>query len=121
MKPRSVNSRDSPPLSSILLTTFLLADVTSFYVHMAVLCLVWLTVLGSIDDVLKLTSARRKKGGREGLYSWEKLLFQFGLAVLLGWFIYKHGQNNDVQEQIQMATSLNLPFLSTWERMAGIS
>jgi len=104
---------------SILLTTFLLADVTSFYVHMAVLCLVWLTALGSIDDLLKLTSTRRKKGGREGLYSWEKLVFQFGLAVLLGWFIYKHGQSNDVDEHMKMATSLNLPFMSTWEKMGG--
>lgn len=103
---------------SILLTTFLLADVTSFYVHMAVLTLVWLTALGSIDDVLKLTSARRKPGTREGLYSWEKFIFQLGLAVLLGWFIYKHGQSNDV-EHAKMAYSLNVPFLSTWEFVGG--
>lgn len=103
---------------SILLTTFLLADITSFYVHMAVLTLVWLTLLGSVDDILKLTTARREEGGRDGLRSWEKLLFQLGLAVLLGWFIYSHGQSNDV-EQAKMAYSLNLPFLSTWEKVAG--
>jgi len=70
-----------------------------------------IAILGGVDDWLKLTSARRKPGSREGLYSHEKLMFQFGLAVLLGLFIHHHGQTNDLS---QMAFSLTLPFRKTW-------
>ncbi len=96
---------------AILVTTLLLADLRSFYVQMALLCLLWLSVLGGVDDWLKLTSARRKPGSREGLYFWEKLVFQFGLAVLLGLFIHHHGWSNDLSK---MAFSLTLPFRKTW-------
>lgn len=96
---------------AILVATLLLADLRSFYIQMAVLGLVWLSILGGVDDWLKLTSARRKPGAREGLYFWEKLVFQFGLAVLLGLFIHHHGQTNDLSK---MAFSLTLPFRKTW-------
>lgn len=96
---------------AILLVTLLFADLSSFYVQMALLCLIWLSVLGGFDDWLKLTSSRRKPGSREGLYFWEKLVFQFGLAVLLGLFIHHHGQANDLSK---MAFSLTLPFSRTW-------
>jgi phospho-N-acetylmuramoyl-pentapeptide-transferase len=96
---------------TILLSILLLADLRSFYIHMAILCLVWLCVLGAIDDWLKLTSARRAKGSREGLHFWEKLVFQLGLAVMLGLFIHHHGQTNDLSK---MAFSLTLPFSKTW-------
>ncbi len=97
--------------AAILCVTLLLADLRSFYVQMALLCLIWLSVLGGFDDWLKLTSARRQPGSREGLYFWEKLVFQFGLAVLLGLFIHHHGQANDLSK---MAFSLTLPFSKTW-------
>lgn len=103
---------------SILASTLLLADLGSYYVAMAVICLLWLGVVGGFDDWLKLTSARRKPGAREGLYSWEKLLLQLGLGVLLGIFIYYHGQNAltiDVDEYRRMARALVLPFTKTWE------
>lgn len=99
---------------AILVTTLLLADLTSFYVQMAILCLIWLSALGGVDDWLKLTSATRKPGSREGLFFWEKLVFQLGLAVVLGLFIHHHGTANDRFELYQMAFSLNLPFLKTW-------
>lgn len=95
---------------AVLVVTLLLADLRSFYVQMALLCWVWLSVLGGFDDWLKLTSSRRKPGSREGLYTWEKLVFQFGLAVLLGLFIHHHGQSNESE----MAFSLTLPFSKTW-------
>ena len=101
--------------SSILITTLLLTDLTNFYVHMAMLCLLWLTAVGGADDLLKLTTARRKAGSRDGLKSWEKLLFQLGLAVILGLFIHHHGQLND-EDSMRMAYSLNLPFMNSWER-----
>jgi phospho-N-acetylmuramoyl-pentapeptide-transferase len=81
--------------SAIFLTTAMLADMGNFYVQMALLCLVWLAVLGGMDDWLKLTTARRSPGSRQGLHSWEKFVFQVGLALLLGLFIHYHGSNNE--------------------------
>ena len=97
--------------AAILISTLLLADLLSFYIQMAILCLVWLAVLGGFDDYLKLTTSRRTPGAREGLHTWEKLVFQLGLAVILGLFIHHHGQNTDISK---MAFSLTLPFQKTW-------
>lgn len=80
-------------LGAILAAVLLLADLTNFYVWMALVCLVWLGCLGGIDDWLKLT---RKPGtpSRDGLRSYQKLLFQIGLGVVLGYYIHRHGQSN---------------------------
>lgn len=107
---------------AIFLTTILLANLGSFYVVMALVCLVWLFCLGLVDDWLKLTSARRKPGSREGLYSWEKLVFQLGLAVVLGLFVHHWGFSKErfpIDELRQMNHALNLPFLKTWAWEAG--
>ncbi|MCB9850399.1 MAG: phospho-N-acetylmuramoyl-pentapeptide-transferase [Phycisphaerales bacterium] len=96
----------------------LFADVMSFYVQMGVFCLLWLGGLGVVDDYLKLTAGRRS-GSRDGLRSYEKLLFQFGLGVLLGFFIYRHGHanhavlaaaNNMGHETVEAYRVLTVPF-----------
>src|SRR4051794_16397400 len=79
-------------ISAIALTTLLLADLSNFYVLMALICLIWLGGVGATDDWLKLTAARRTGKAREGLRSWEKMVFQVGLAVMLAAFTYKYGQ-----------------------------
>lgn len=102
---------------AILACTLLLADLTGFYVHMAILCLLWLAILGGVDDYLKLTSARRKPGSREGLYLWEKLVFQMALAVLLGLFIHKYGQEKltyDPTDIKNLTHAVTLPLVKTW-------
>lgn len=80
-------------LAAIALAVLLLADLTNFYVRMGLICLLWLGVLGAVDDWLKLTEARRSQS-RHGLKGYEKLLFQMGLGVVLGYYIYRHGQSN---------------------------
>ncbi|HRX84388.1 MAG TPA: phospho-N-acetylmuramoyl-pentapeptide-transferase [Phycisphaerae bacterium] len=80
-------------IGAVLVGILLFAAVRNFYVQMGIFCLVWLGVLGAVDDWLKLTAGRRA-GSRDGLRSYEKLLFQFGLGVLLGYFVYRHGQTN---------------------------
>ncbi len=108
--------------ASIFVTTILVADLSSFYVAMAMVCLLWLLAMGVADDWLKLTSARRKPGSREGLYTGEKLLLQIGLAIVLGLFIHYHGmtkQTLDVDSTLPMSAALNLPFLKTWVYQAG--
>jgi len=80
-------------LASIFIAILLAADLGNFYVWMSLVCLVWLGTLGAVDDGLKLT-AKRRSTSRDGLRSYEKLLFQMGLGVILGFYIYHYGQNN---------------------------
>lgn len=80
-------------ICSIALAMLLLADLANFYVRMSLACLVWLGVLGGVDDWLKLTSASRDRS-RDGLKMYEKLLFQIGLAVVLGFYMYRYGGSN---------------------------
>ena len=93
---------------SILLTIFMLADLNNRYVWYAVLVLLWLSTLGAVDDWLKLTSARRNPGSREGLFAWEKLLFQLGIGLIIGWALYRHGLGSDTGHV------LTLPFQRTY-------
>lgn len=107
-------------VGAITVTTLLLADISrqhGFYIWMGLICLLGMAFIGGWDDWLKLTTARRKPGSRDGLYSWEKLVFQLGLAVLLGVFTYHHGATKylvDYGYVQDMARSLNLPGLKTW-------
>jgi len=82
-------------VAAIAISTLLLADLTSFYVCMGLLCLLWLAILGGIDDWLKLTADRRA-GTRDGLRMWEKLVFQVALGALLAIFILRTGEGNMV-------------------------
>lgn len=90
------NKTDTPTMGGVLIavavlvTVLLLADLTNFYIVMGMFCLVWLAVLGGVDDWLKLT-VNRRAGTRDGLRMWEKLIFQVALGVLLALFIYRSG------------------------------
>jgi len=114
---------------AILFATLLLADLSRFYVQMGVLCIVLYAGLGGADDWLKLTSARRNPGSRDGLKSWEKFVFQVGWALVLGLFIHHHGQVAYQQAIAEGALSidtpnmthiLNLPFQRTWMPAANL-
>ena len=91
------SKRNTPTMGGVLITAaiiataLLLADTTNFYVRMGLLCLVWLGVLGGVDDWLKLTASRRA-GTRDGLRLWEKLVFQIALGALLAIFILRTGK-----------------------------
>ena len=78
---------------AILVTVLVWANLTNFYVTLGLFCLVWLAVLGGVDDWLKLT-ANRRSGTRDGLRLWEKLVFQVALGMLLAMFIYRFGEAN---------------------------
>ncbi len=52
---------------AILVCTLLLADLGNFYIRVGIICLICFTALGSIDDWLKLTSARRGPADARGL------------------------------------------------------
>lgn len=103
---------------AVLVTTLLLADVVhNRYVHVCVVVLLWLAALGAWDDWLKLTQSRRArqaaetaakpKATREGLFAWEKLVFQLGIGAIACWFIYHAAVTPD-------GLVLNLPFQRTY-------
>ncbi len=96
---------------AILVSVLMLADLSQFYVYSSLIILVWLAALGGVDDFLKLTSARRGTGSRQGLYAWEKLVFQLGLGVLIGLFAYTNSKTGAPSD---LAHVLNLPFQKTY-------
>ncbi len=102
-------------VAAILFSTVMMADLSNFYVLLGIIVMVWLAVLGGVDDYFKLTAAMRQ-GGRQGLYGWEKLVFQFGLGALVCWFCFNHG---DSGKGVDMAHVLNVPFQKTYKSVLG--
>lgn len=111
----AASKRNTPTMGGILVcgsmlaATLLLGDLGNFYVRAGLVLLVSLTLLGAADDVLKLLASRRE-GGRQGLHSWEKLLFQLGIGALVAYFVYRHGDSTAPQD---LAHVVNLPFQRT--------
>ena len=107
---RMKSKANTPTMGGLLisgaigLSILLWADLSNTFIRMGLFCLLWLGVLGGVDDYLKLTHRPEDKRSRDGLKLWEKLLFQIGLAVLLGVFVYHYVGN------IVPAHSLSLPF-----------
>jgi phospho-N-acetylmuramoyl-pentapeptide-transferase len=74
-------------LLSVFAGTFFWAKLNNPFVQKAIFLLIWFGGLGAVDDWLKLTSKIRHRT-RQGLRAWEKLVFQFGGAVLIASFLY---------------------------------
>lgn len=73
-------------LLAIFSGTGLWAKLNNPFIHKALFVVVWFGALGAVDDWLKLTS-KIKHRQRDGLKPWEKLIFQFGGAVLIAKFL----------------------------------
>jgi phospho-N-acetylmuramoyl-pentapeptide-transferase len=95
-------------VGAILLATLLLADLTEFYIRMGLIVTVWMAAVGGADDWLKLT-AKQRGSGRQGLYSWEKLVFQLGIGLIVGYYAYDMGNAPG-----SVIHALNLPFQRTY-------
>ncbi|MHC4759370.1 MAG: MraY family glycosyltransferase, partial [Planctomycetota bacterium] len=72
---------------SIFAGTLLWTKLNNPFVQKALILMIWFGGLGAVDDWLKLTAAARHRT-RDGLKPWEKLIFQFGGAVLIASFLY---------------------------------
>jgi len=90
-------------LLAIVAGTMLWAKLGNPFIHKAIFILVWFGGVGAADDWLKLTSKIRHRT-RDGLKPWEKLVFQFGGAVLIAHFLYSDF------ESVPDAIRLWLPF-----------
>ncbi len=102
---------------AIFLATFLFADLSNDYIKLGLFVLVYHAVIGGIDDWLKLTAASRATGSRQGLYSWEKLVLQLGLGVVIAIFAYSAGSAGQtaVEGAPRIAHVLNLPLQRTYD------
>jgi phospho-N-acetylmuramoyl-pentapeptide-transferase len=98
--------------ASIVASTLLLADLTNSYIQYSLIVIVWLAGVGAVDDWLKLTASSRPGSSRQGLYAWEKLVFQLGVGLLVGYFTYKAGHAPAGES---LAHVLNLPFQKTYD------
>jgi len=100
---------------AILVSTLLLADIRVNLVYLGLFTLVWLALVGGADDYLKLT-AQRRGTGRQGLHSWEKLVFQLGIGLIVGYFVHRYGIQVEGGVRVDsLAHVLNLPFQRTYD------
>jgi len=101
----------TPTMGGILIipagrrSPFIWAAIKNIPVCFAMITVIWLGVLGGVDDYLKLV-----KKSRDGLRMWEKLIFQVALAVLLAFFLYRAGGDIRLPEGDETGIALNLPF-----------
>src|SRR6201985_998717 len=77
---------------AILIPTLLLADLHKAYIRLMLFSTVWLGLIGFIDDYLKLRAKRiakqegvpYRKGDKDGLAGWFKILGQVVLGIVVG-------------------------------------
>ncbi|MBK7404306.1 MAG: hypothetical protein IPJ41_06635 [Phycisphaerales bacterium] len=92
----STSKANTPTMGGVLIagaifcSTFLLGDLSERWVQLGLIVLIWMAGVGAADDWLKMTAARRG-GSRQGLYAWEKLVFQIGIGAIVGYFGYRAG------------------------------
>lgn len=81
---------------AILVPTLLLANLHKAYIRLMLFSTIWLGVIGFIDDFLKLRAKRiakeqgvpYKKGDKDGLAGWFKVLGQVVLGLVVGYTLY---------------------------------
>jgi phospho-N-acetylmuramoyl-pentapeptide-transferase len=81
---------------AILLPTLLLADLHKAYIRLMIFSTLWLGLIGFIDDYLKLRAKRiakeqgvaYRKGDKDGLAGWFKVLGQVVLGIVVGYTLY---------------------------------
>ena len=81
---------------AILIPTLLFANLDKVYIRLMIVSTIWLGVIGFVDDYLKLRAKRiaqqqgvpYKKGDKDGLAGWFKILGQVGLGIIVGATLY---------------------------------
>jgi phospho-N-acetylmuramoyl-pentapeptide-transferase len=82
----------------IIIPTLLFARLDTIYIILMLIATIWLGIIGFVDDYLKLRAKRLaqqqgvnyKKGDKDGLAGWFKILGQVGLGILVGAVLYFH-------------------------------
>ena len=86
-------------LLGIMGSMLLWANLGNYYVQLGLLTTLWLAALGATDDWIKMHSPTKS-----GLTAKQKLLFQVGLGLILGYFLFEYHQGSEY------GTKLCLPF-----------
>ncbi len=81
---------------AILIPTLLLANLNKAYIRLMIFSTLWMGMIGFIDDYLKLRAKRiaqqqgiaYKKGDKDGLAGWFKILGQVVLGFVVGATLY---------------------------------
>jgi phospho-N-acetylmuramoyl-pentapeptide-transferase len=84
-------------VSAIVLSTLLWADIKNRYIIVTLAAIVWLGLVGFVDDYIKLKFKRSK-----GLSAKAKFIGQFSLGLIVGILVYLNPN---------ISTSLDIPFL----------
>lgn len=91
---------------AIIIPTLLLARLNTVYIILMLIATVWLGIIGFVDDYLKLRAKRLaqqqgtsyKKGDKDGLAGWFKILGQVGLGITVGAVLYFNSNVNILRE-----------------------
>jgi phospho-N-acetylmuramoyl-pentapeptide-transferase len=89
-------------IAGIIIPTLLFAKLDTVYVILMLVATVWLGIIGFIDDYLKLRAKKiaqeqgvaYKKGDKDGLAGWFKILGQVGLGITVGAVLYFNSNVN---------------------------
>ncbi len=84
-------------LTSIVVATLLWADLSNRLVIISLICLVWLGLVGFVDDFIKM---RRKRS--QGLTTKAKFTGQILLGLALGIYLYYNPTNPEFGSKIEM-------------------
>jgi phospho-N-acetylmuramoyl-pentapeptide-transferase len=109
---------------AILIPTLLLADLNKAYVRLMIFSTIWLGMIGFIDDYLKLRAKRiaqqqgvpYKKGDKDGLAGWFKVLGQVVLGIVVGATLYF---NNNTRVWREYVGNANVADTATFKRVPG--
>ncbi|HEX6191439.1 MAG TPA: phospho-N-acetylmuramoyl-pentapeptide-transferase [Chitinophagaceae bacterium] len=80
----------------IIIPTLLFARLDTVYIILMLVATIWLGIIGFVDDYLKLRAKRiaqqqgvaYKKGDKDGLAGWFKIMGQVGLGITVGAVLY---------------------------------
>ncbi len=99
---------------AILVAVILFADILhNMYIKMAMVALIWLGGLGAADDWLKIRYSAGT-GSRDGLKTWEKLVFQVGLAMLLSIYMLRYARYIEPVRFFYLSFSIHPIALAGW-------
>ncbi|WP_152269662.1 phospho-N-acetylmuramoyl-pentapeptide-transferase [Agriterribacter humi] len=115
-------------LLAILIPTLLFADLSKLYIHLMLLCTVWLGFIGFMDDYLKLKARKTaiakgekyKKKDSDGLAGMTKIIGQVGLGIIIGATLYFNDRVVVWREYYDpQATTIKADFLKRGEKKVG--
>jgi len=78
-----------------IIPVLLFADITNIYVILLLTAMIWMGLIGFVDDYLK--KFRKNKEGLKGIF---KIIGQVGLGLIVGLTVYFHPQITIKQEKI---------------------